>query len=80
MTGPLACQGNRLLQLKNPWSHQRWKGNFSEKDDHWTPELRSALHFDQMQAIREDNGVWAMAVRVGVVRWGMIRWEWSGRA
>ena len=46
-----------LLQLKNPWHHQRWKGNFSEKDDHWTPELKKALQFDQMQALRDDNGV-----------------------
>jgi calpain-7 len=48
---------HQLLQLKNPWHHQRWKGNFSEQDDNWTPELKKALHFDQMQALRDDNGV-----------------------
>ncbi|XP_028403793.1 calpain-7-like isoform X2 [Dendronephthya gigantea] len=48
----------RLLQLKNPWTHLRWKGNFSEKDtENWTPELQKALNFDLKSAIRVDNGV-----------------------
>ncbi|XP_064402282.1 calpain-7-like isoform X2 [Halichondria panicea] len=51
-------KGLKLLQLKNPWSHKRWKGNYSEHDQtHWTPELRRALKFDQTQALEVDNGV-----------------------
>lgn len=36
--------GHKLVQLKNPWSHKRWRGKFSQSDDvNWTPELRAAL-------------------------------------
>jgi hypothetical protein len=36
--------GHKLVQLKNPWSHKRWRGKFSQTDDlNWTPELRAAL-------------------------------------
>jgi len=35
-----AC-GRRLVKLKNPWSHVRWKGDFSPGDErNWTPELK----------------------------------------
>ncbi|KAF0307862.1 Calpain-7 [Amphibalanus amphitrite] len=51
-------QGQRLLLLKNPWSHLRWKGNFSEMDQrHWTPSLRAALSYDPQSAQQFDNGV-----------------------
>uniref|UniRef100_H2YUD5 Calpain catalytic domain-containing protein n=1 Tax=Ciona savignyi TaxID=51511 RepID=H2YUD5_CIOSA len=51
-------RGLKLLQLKNPWSHLRWKGNYSAHDDaHWTPELRKALNYDNQLAKEFDNGV-----------------------
>ncbi|XP_023726800.1 calpain-7 isoform X2 [Cryptotermes secundus] len=51
-------KGVRLLQLKNPWSHVRWRGNYSELDTkHWTPELRQTLNFDPTSAAMFDNGV-----------------------
>lgn len=51
-------QNKRLFLLKNPWSHMRWKGRFSERDiDSWTPELQSLLHFDPKSAKNFDNGV-----------------------
>ena len=50
-------QGKKLLQLKNPWSHLRWKGRFSEVDTKsWTPELQKALNFDPANAQEFDNG------------------------
>lgn len=50
--------GDRLLQLKNPWSHLRWKGNYSELDaTHWTAALRAQLAYDPAEAALVDNGV-----------------------
>lgn len=50
--------GVRLLKLKNPWSHLRWRGNYSELDTlHWTPTLRSLLNYDPDSASQYDNGV-----------------------
>ncbi|XP_071502226.1 calpain-7-like [Diadema antillarum] len=51
-------KGKKLFQLKNPWSHLRWKGRFSEADTkNWTPELQKALNFDPKNAQEFDNGV-----------------------
>ncbi|KAF8963550.1 calpain 7 [Entomortierella lignicola] len=51
-------QGLRLLQVKNPWSHKRWKGPFSHLDaDHWTEELKKELNFDQFAALKNDDGI-----------------------
>ncbi|CAH8539302.1 unnamed protein product [Schistosoma haematobium] len=48
----------RLFLLKNPWSHMRWKGNFSERDSkHWTPSMQAKLNFDRSSAQLIDNGV-----------------------
>lgn len=45
--------GHKLIQLKNPWSHKRWKGNFAADDKtNWTPDLKRALGFDQLQAMQ----------------------------
>lgn len=50
--------GVKLLMLKNPWSHLRWKGNYSEQDGaHWTSELQAALNYDPKLAQTVDNGV-----------------------
>ena len=50
--------GKRLLQLKNPWSSVRWKGNFSPDDTvNWTKEMKEALHYDQVKAVQYDNGI-----------------------
>uniref|UniRef100_A0A182W9E9 Calpain catalytic domain-containing protein n=1 Tax=Anopheles minimus TaxID=112268 RepID=A0A182W9E9_9DIPT len=50
--------GVKLLQLKNPWSHLRWRGNYSELDVvHWTPELQRTLAYDPKMAATYDNGV-----------------------
>ncbi|KAJ6649460.1 Calpain-7, partial [Pseudolycoriella hygida] len=49
--------GVKLLQLKNPWSHLRWKGNYSELDAvHWTAELQDLLGYDPRLAAQVDNG------------------------
>ncbi|XP_062254761.1 calpain-7 [Platichthys flesus] len=55
-------KGKRFLQLKNPWSHLRWKGRYSERDEkNWTPDLLKYLNFDPKTAQKFDNGVFWMA-------------------
>ncbi|VDO34068.1 unnamed protein product [Haemonchus placei] len=50
--------GKRLLMVKNPWTHLRWKGRFSENDIvSWTPSLCKALDYDPNQAKSKDDGV-----------------------
>ncbi|XP_063916671.1 calpain-7-like [Zophobas morio] len=50
--------GIRLLKLKNPWSHLRWRGRFSELDvKRWTPDLQRRLNYDPSSAAQFDNGV-----------------------
>ncbi|KAK5981260.1 Calpain catalytic domain-containing protein [Trichostrongylus colubriformis] len=51
-------KGKRLLMVKNPWTHLRWKGRFSENDlINWTPSLCKALDYDPNQAKTKDDGV-----------------------
>lgn len=49
--------GVKLLMLKNPWSHLRWKGNYSENDSRWTSELQRALNYDPKIERSIDNGI-----------------------
>ncbi|XP_055151448.1 calpain-7 isoform X4 [Symphalangus syndactylus] len=51
-------KGLRFIQLKNPWSHLRWKGRYSENDvKNWTPDLQKYLNFDPRTAQKIDNGI-----------------------
>lgn len=51
-------KNQKLFQLKNPWSHLRWKGNFSEYDiNNWTDELKKCLNYDPQLASNFDNGI-----------------------
>ena len=44
--------------LKNPWSHVRWRGDYSELDaKHWTEELKKLLNYNPESAANFDNGV-----------------------
>lgn len=37
----------KLLLIKNPWGHFRYKGKFSSEDTRsWTPELKAAFSYD----------------------------------
>ena len=52
------AQGQRLLLVKNPWSHLRWKGKFSERDSvNWTPALKTELRYEPANARNFDDGV-----------------------
>jgi len=51
-------RGTRLFLLKNPWSHLRWRGNYSELDAvHWTEEMKRLLNYNPNDAQMFDNGV-----------------------
>lgn len=53
--------GLKMLLVKNPWNHRRWKGAYSELDEiNWTPQLMTALGFDRKSALKDDNGVFWM--------------------
>lgn len=53
----LVSQGKQLCLVKNPWSHVRWKGNYSERDlTNWTPALKKALNYDPQNAKSFDDG------------------------
>ncbi|KAG2220383.1 hypothetical protein INT45_006554 [Circinella minor] len=50
--------GKRFMQVKNPWSHKRWRGPYSHMDiTHWTPELKNALNYDPYVAEQNDDGI-----------------------
>ncbi|XP_073970790.1 calpain-7-like isoform X1 [Rhodnius prolixus] len=51
-------QGVKLMMLKNPWSHVRWRGNYSDLDvTNWTKPLAEELHYNPESASNFDNGV-----------------------
>lgn len=35
----------RLLQLRNPWGHKEWLGDWSDKSDKWTDDLKKQVGF-----------------------------------
>jgi len=48
----------KLLLLKNPWAHLRWRGNWSELDTrNWTKEFQNLLNYNPDDAVNFDNGV-----------------------
>ena len=50
--------GTRLLQLKNPWAHQSWKGRFSSVDkESWSVSLSKEVGYDPVIAAKHDDGV-----------------------
>ncbi|KAJ7372170.1 calpain 7 [Desmophyllum pertusum] len=70
--------GHRLLQLKNPWSHLRWKGMFSEMDStNWTPELQRALNYDRKSALQIDNGVFWISWECVMQFFDVIYMNWN---
>ncbi|ORY05511.1 cysteine proteinase [Basidiobolus meristosporus CBS 931.73] len=50
--------GLRLLQVKNPWSHMRWKGDFGCLDEeNWSMQLKNTLGYDPIEARSKDDGI-----------------------
>ncbi|XP_070583036.1 calpain-7 isoform X3 [Erythrolamprus reginae] len=71
-------KGLRFLQLKNPWSHLRWKGKYSENDlRSWTPELQRYLNFDPRTAQKIDNGIFWIAWEDLYKHYDVIYLSWN---
>eukprot|EP01107_Rhizomastix_libera_P015849 TRINITY_DN6229_c0_g1_i1.p1 TRINITY_DN6229_c0_g1~~TRINITY_DN6229_c0_g1_i1.p1 ORF type:complete len:679 (+),score=229.91 TRINITY_DN6229_c0_g1_i1:20-2056(+) len=47
--------GAHLVQLRNPWGKVEWKGAWSDHDDKWTPEIKSAVGLES-----KDDGLFWM--------------------
>ncbi|KAK0417934.1 hypothetical protein QR680_013287 [Steinernema hermaphroditum] len=51
-------EDRRMLLVKNPWTHLRWKGRYSERDTaSWTRDLCKALQYNPTDAQQFDDGV-----------------------
>eukprot|EP00095_Tigriopus_kingsejongensis_P005938 maker-scaffold316_size209483-snap-gene-1.35 protein:Tk05938 transcript:maker-scaffold316_size209483-snap-gene-1.35-mRNA-1 annotation:"PREDICTED: calpain-D-like" len=48
--------GMKLVRMRNPWGHFSWNGDWSDRSDLWTPELK-----EQLMVHGEDDGVFWMA-------------------
>nr|CAB3227605.1 calpain-7-like [Phallusia mammillata] len=71
-------QDLRLLLVKNPWSHLRWKGNFSAQDEkHWTPQLRKELNYDNKFAQEFDNGVFWIDLKSAIEFFDTMYVSWN---
>jgi len=58
-TGLLGIIGGstfRMLQIRNPWGHGEWKGDWSDKSDMWekNPTVKKALNYED----RNDGKFW----------------------
>jgi len=67
------------VKLKNPWSHMRWKGDFSVTDKrNWTPEIQKALEFDpEVEKEQEDNGIFWISWEAVCNFFASIHASWS---
>ncbi|KAI9354702.1 hypothetical protein BD770DRAFT_324684 [Pilaira anomala] len=70
--------GKRLLQVKNPWSHKRWRGPYSHLDkDVWTHELKSSLDFDPDLALKTDDGIFWIDFESVCEKFTSIHLNWN---
>ncbi|KAI8976222.1 hypothetical protein BDB01DRAFT_844522 [Pilobolus umbonatus] len=71
-------QGIKLLKVKNPWSHKRWRGPYSHLDNHvWTSELREVLKFDPDAAEMKDDGIFWIDYDSVCMNFASIHLNWN---
>ena len=51
--------GARVVQMRNPWGSERYKCDYSDSSDKWTPELRKEAQIDEKA---ENDGVFYMTI------------------
>lgn len=47
----------RLLKIRNPWSEEEWRGDWSDQSYLWTLELKKELNFEA-----KDDGIFYIAI------------------
>lgn len=67
-------QGHKMLLVKNPWGHFRWNGKWSYGDKAWTPQMKSALGYDNL---KEDKGVFWMDYSSVLQNFDRIHINWN---
>ncbi|KAH7827515.1 putative calpain-7 [Monocercomonoides exilis] len=71
-------KGWRLLQLKNPWGRNRWKGAFSATDcEHWTKEMEEAIGYSREAALRTDDGIFWIDFASVLVYFDFSNFSWN---
>ena len=49
----------QLIQLRNPWGKQEWKGAYSDADKtHWSRRLKNVLAYDPDKTDANDGSFW----------------------
>ncbi len=46
----------RLIQVRNPWGSGEWKGDYSDGDSHWTPNMKKFFNSEEIN--KEDGRFW----------------------
>ena len=68
------CEGHRLLLVKNPWGHFRWRGKFAYGDSSWTPSLKKSLGYDNFS---EDKGVFWINFEAVMMFFSHLDMNWN---
>ncbi|KXS19717.1 cysteine proteinase, partial [Gonapodya prolifera JEL478] len=68
--------GQRLMQVKNPWSHKRWVPPIGEEIN-WTPELKRALNYDQLADLQKDDGIFWIRYSSVLKHFDSIHMNWN---
>lgn len=55
--GAQEYKGIKLVKLRNPWGNFEWKGQWSDNDPNWTPELKKAFGFK-----KANDGIFFMSI------------------
>lgn len=71
--------GLKMLKLKNPWRHSRWRGKYSAEDlESWTQALREKLQFDEVYGSKDqDDGIFWIDYSSLQTRFSFLFMSWK---
>jgi calpain-7 len=71
-------RGLKLLQLKNPWAHQSWKGSYSSFDPVWDDQnLCRQMGYDPVEARKRNDGVFFITWDDVLVYFKTLHLSWN---